>query len=171
MPSNPERTATTKTALLAAATNLLRSRGIAALTLQGVAQHAGISKGALTHHYPSKEALLSDLLEHHLNAFNATLQATQAPFAVAYVRHGTHDGSRGLALGLIAALVLNPDVLEIARSYATRWQEATPSTDALVARLATDGLWLADVLDLPSAPPELHAQLLTRLEELAGGSE
>lgn len=48
MPPNAERSHATTSAILAAATTILREEGVQALTMQRVARAAGVSKGALT---------------------------------------------------------------------------------------------------------------------------
>jgi TetR/AcrR family transcriptional repressor of nem operon len=47
----------TRQTILAAAADLFRSQGYGATTMQVVAERAGISKGNLTYHFPSKQAL------------------------------------------------------------------------------------------------------------------
>ncbi|MCD0167012.1 TetR/AcrR family transcriptional regulator, partial [Deinococcus sp. 12RED42] len=47
----------TRAALLAAASTVLREQG-ASLSLDAVARAAGVSKGGLLHHYPTRDALL-----------------------------------------------------------------------------------------------------------------
>lgn len=63
-----ERTATTRAALLAATVDTLVERGYRATTTQDVARRAGVSYGALLHHFPTKGGLLSAALEHVLEA-------------------------------------------------------------------------------------------------------
>lgn len=167
MPSNVQRTQTTRAAILQAAAELIQHHGSQHLTLLKVARQAGISKGALTHHYPSKDLLLNDLIQHHLTAFSTTLAKSDLPYGVAYVRHGNHDGTRGLAHGLIAALGAHPAVMETIREHASNWQQHFHTVDSTIARLATDGLWLAEVLGLPVPEGQAREQLLARLEELA----
>ena len=52
------------TDLLDAAIRVVTRDGFRAMTLDGVAQEAGVSKGGLTHHFPTKEALVTAMLEH-----------------------------------------------------------------------------------------------------------
>jgi AcrR family transcriptional regulator len=62
------KSATTITHILAAAQTLFLNRNYADVTMTEIAQTAGVTKGALYHHFPSKEALYlammhADLLE------------------------------------------------------------------------------------------------------------
>jgi AcrR family transcriptional regulator len=58
--SQAERTEATRTALLDAAIELLAEEGYAATTTRRVAQRAGVSPGALQHHFASKIVLLGE---------------------------------------------------------------------------------------------------------------
>jgi len=49
--------------LLAAANKVVVDRGVDALTLDAVACQAGVSKGGLLHHFPSKEALITAMVQ------------------------------------------------------------------------------------------------------------
>lgn len=61
--TNAARSASTRTALIGAATELLIERGWAATTSVAVCERAGLTRGALVHHYSSLAALLADSLE------------------------------------------------------------------------------------------------------------
>lgn len=50
--------------LLDAAIRVLTRDGLGALTLDAVAREAGVSKGGLTHHFATKDALVTAMLEH-----------------------------------------------------------------------------------------------------------
>ena len=74
--------------------------------------------------------------------------------------------------GLLAALIAEPAVLEVVRERYEEWQRrAVETTDdpveATVARLATDGLWFADLLGFAPPRGELRDQVMARLLELA----
>jgi AcrR family transcriptional regulator len=62
-----ERRAMTRTALLDAAVASLVEDGYARTTTRGIAQRAGVSPGALQHHFASKAELLGETL-HHIRA-------------------------------------------------------------------------------------------------------
>ena len=70
--SNVERTATTRRKVLESTITCLYEHGYAATTTATIAQHAGISRGALLHHFPTKVDLVLALIEHvvaHQRAF------------------------------------------------------------------------------------------------------
>jgi AcrR family transcriptional regulator len=59
-----ERSETTRKQLLDAATKLIRQKGFGGLRTIEVASVAGVSRGALMHHFPSKHALVVAVLTH-----------------------------------------------------------------------------------------------------------
>jgi len=58
-----ERSATTRDALLRAARELFAERGYAGAGRELVAERAGVTRGALYHHFPNKEALFRAVVE------------------------------------------------------------------------------------------------------------
>ncbi len=50
--------------LLDAAIRVVTRDGFAAMTLEAVAKEAGVSKGGLTHHFATKDALITAMLDH-----------------------------------------------------------------------------------------------------------
>jgi len=158
-----------RTRILQAAARVIRQEGAMALTLDAVAREARVSKGGLLYHFPSKDVLVRELLEYQLDTFEQSLQASGLPFAEAYVKLGSYDGSQGLFLGMMAALALKPSLLEVVRKRWQRWYDQIPQNpDAMVAMLATDGIFLADILKLGVPEGEYKRKVLRRMLELAG---
>jgi AcrR family transcriptional regulator len=58
-----ERSATTRAALLQAARELFAERGFAATGREQIAERAGVTRGALYHHFGSKEQLFRSVVE------------------------------------------------------------------------------------------------------------
>jgi len=81
-----ERREATRDALLAAAVALLSERGVAATTLADVAERAGVSKGALTHHFDAKDALLDAALERVGTSLASALTAIWDPMVPPFPR-------------------------------------------------------------------------------------
>jgi AcrR family transcriptional regulator len=59
-----ERTEDTRRKILDAAVNLLAAKGYAGFRTADVAEVAGVSRGAQTHHFPSKDDLVVAVVEH-----------------------------------------------------------------------------------------------------------
>ena len=159
----------TRARLLDAAGAVIRRDGPQALTLDAVAAQAGVSKGGLLYHFASKRELLDALVARWLDEFDRDIEAEAGNFAERYVR--ASDGAKAEEAGLLAALVADPQVLGAVRERHAGWQDRVATeggdpVDATVARLAADGLWLADLLGI--APPEgdLRRRVLARLVDL-----
>jgi AcrR family transcriptional regulator len=168
----------TRARLLDAAVAVVRRDGAQAVTLDAVAAQAGVSKGGLLYHFKSKRELLDGMVERWLDDWQGQIDAESgdAGFLTGYV-HATHLGSAGpqereTEFGLLAALIAEPAVLEVVRERYRDWQrEVVAATgdpvEATVARLATDGLWFADLLGFAPPRGELRERVLARLLELA----
>lgn len=159
----------TRARLLDAASTVIRRDGPQALTLDAVAAEAGVSKGGLLYHFKSKRELLDALVARWMDDFQRDIDAAPGSFPERYVR--ASDGAKAEEAGLLAALVADPGVLAAVRDRHAAWQdriatEGGDPVDATVARLAADGLWLADLLGIAPPGGELRAQVLARLLEL-----
>jgi AcrR family transcriptional regulator len=159
----------TRAKLLDAAGAVIRRDGPQALTLDAVAAQAGVSKGGLLYHFKSKRELLDGLVDRWMDDFQRDIDAESGNFARRYV--AANDGAHAEEVGMLAALVADPQVLAAVRDRHETWQDRVASeggdpVDATVARLAADGLWLADLLG--TAPPrgQLRERVLARLLEL-----
>jgi AcrR family transcriptional regulator len=148
---------------------VIRRDGPQALTLEAVAAEAGVSKGGLLYHFASKRELLDGVVQRWLDEFQDDIDAAGPGFLPGYVR--ASDGAKAEEAGLLAALVADPDVLATVRERYATWQdrvvtEGGDPVEATVARLAADGLWLADLLGMAPPEDELRERVLARLLEL-----
>lgn len=158
------RSIRTRAKLLAATEEIVRSHGVGSVTLERVADQAGISKGGLLYHFESKQELIGALLTHTLNGADTRLnELTEdeepGAFATAYldyVRTSEHTRS-GAAVGIFASAALDEGELGPAKEQFATWQRRLRESDgiseetAILARVVGDGLWLIDLFDL--APP------------------
>jgi AcrR family transcriptional regulator len=159
----------TRAELIGAAARVIRRDGAQAMTLDSVAAEAGVSKGGLLYHFKSKRELLDGLVQHWLDEFQHDIDAAVPDFPKGYVK--ACDGAKAEEAGLLAALVADPAVLAKVRERYATWQDriATEGGDpveATVARLAADGLWLADLLGMAPPAGELRERVLARMLEL-----
>ena len=134
-----------------------------------MAAQAGVSKGGLLYHFGSKRELLDALVGRWLDEFQADIDAAGPGFLAGYVR--ASDGAKAEEAGLLAALIADPEVLTVVRERYAAWQdrvvtEGGDPVEATVARLAADGLWLADLLGMAPPEGELRERVLARLLEL-----
>ena len=159
----------TRGRLLEAAGAVIRRDGAQALTLDAVAAEAGVSKGGLLYHFASKRELLDGVVARWLDEFQRDIDREEGSFPAGYVR--ASDGAKAEEAGLLAAFVADPAVLAAVRERYATWQDriATEGGDpveATVARLAADGLWLADLFGMAPPEGELRARVLARMLEL-----
>lgn len=156
--------------LLQAANAVARREGAAALTLDAVAAEAGVSKGGLLYHFPTKEALILGLLEDALSRFDTAMEemrrgTSTAGAYLAATAFGTDpDGDASL----IPALAQRPELMEPLQQKYQRWtekmlQEGLDPVEVWICRLVADGLWLSDTLRLTPPDPEIRAQIVQRL--------
>jgi AcrR family transcriptional regulator len=169
----------TRDKLLDAAARLLL-RDPSKLTLDAVAEEAGVSKGGLLYHFSSKEKLLDAVVDRWEARFEDEIEEvaerTPGGWTRAYVDVTAKDFDdphvRGIDSGIIAALALHPERLESVRARYDAKQErieddGIDAVDATIVRLATDGLWFAELLGLGPPRGALRDKVLERLRELA----
>jgi len=164
-------------ALLEAALQVIRSSEVAQLTLERVAQEAGVSKGGLLYHFPTKEALLQGLLAHFVALMGAKLDAYTGEggagaFARAYIRATLEpqDDISHLTSAILAVMAHQPSLLQPLRAQFERWQaraeaDGLPQGAGTLVRLAMDGLWFADLFDLAPPDPALRERVSRLLQD------
>lgn len=165
-------------ALLDCAAQIAAEQGASAITIQAVAERAGVTKGGLLHHFDSKQALLaavfSDLLEQMDREIDRTMAGDpvqRGRFTRAYVRACFSDrllGERSLWGALSVAIVSEPELRALWSSWLdgrmARHAETDGDPSLIAVRLAADGVWLADMMEksggLTRYPQSFEAVLL-----------
>jgi AcrR family transcriptional regulator len=74
-PPKQDRSRATRQRLLASAVACLAERGWAGSTVSAVAEHAGVSRGAAQHHFPTREDLFTGAVEYVAEERSAALRA------------------------------------------------------------------------------------------------
>jgi AcrR family transcriptional regulator len=154
----------TREALLRAASQVVIDKGVEALTLDAVAQQAGVSKGGLLYHFPNKDALMTSMVEQLIQDFETVLQSefdqddapgTPGQWVRAYIRATLRFSKQSLALvARLSSIAANsPDLFESAKVYEqqSRQRIETSGIDpikATIILLAADGLWLSEVFQV-----------------------
>ncbi|MBA1229451.1 TetR/AcrR family transcriptional regulator [Pseudomonas viridiflava] len=167
-PKQPDQV---KRRLFHAATVLLSSGQ--PVSIGSIATAAGVSKGAVQHHFGTKEQLLSALFDLYMDQFNEALalEDASAPPALRYARMSLNATSYEDTDGWRAMVVATV----IDRGLAARWSERaeierstdrTPSANALLVRLAADGLWLSDLLSTYKIDTKEREELDVLMQEL-----
>lgn len=179
---DPQRT---RAALMAAAFNVVKHDGLQALTLDAVAHTAGVSKGGLLYHYPSKEALVSGMLATLIEDFERALvtrlreaayDRSPGSWLRAYLQANldVSDGGADQSAALLAAVATKPELLVGIRQHFLAWQRRLEDDGldpalATVVRLAVDGLFMAELLDLAPPDLEMRRQVVAILQNLTRG--
>ena len=167
-------------AMLDAAQAVVLKTGAASLTLDAVAREAKASKGGVMYHFPSKQALLTALGERmiarnqsrHAEIF-ASLPATPGRELKAYVRNSTReaDVDDRISTALLAVINGAPSLLDAGRDYFNqRFRKLTadvPFEQAGLVYLATEGLWLLEMLQISPLTAPQRARMVRRLLALS----
>ena len=168
--------------ILDAAEQLVADQGASSLTLDAVAQAAGVSKGGLLYHYPNKDALLAAMIERHcddldercarelegLPADQPSSRLKASILGVLTPRAGRED----VGAALLAAAANKPALLDGARArYAEHVAQLTASggcfARSAVIMLAVDGLMLGEVWRLTPFTSEQRDLIVKELLRLA----
>lgn len=173
----------TRERILDAAEDVVLTHGVAALTLEKAAARAGMSKGGVLYHFPTRATLVSAMVERLAERFDAGLAAHRVDdgpgaLARAYVREcfadpqgEAEERTEQLGAAVLAAMACEPQLLEPLRRAFAGWQrdlaaDAADPVRATVARLAADGLWLCELFGLATLDPDLREQVREELERM-----
>lgn len=144
--------------LIEAALRVVEERGVTALTLDAVAEEAGVTKRGLIYHFPSKHALLAGIHEDlaarsERDLLEATGREPEGASLVertrGYVRAALTSPSN-VEMRLIMEAANEPEWMAPWMRVYRRWfpegEQAVEDLDdlslrCLVARMAADGIW------------------------------
>jgi len=167
--------------ILKAAREIVESSGAGALTFDELTRVSGVTRGGITYHFPTKDALLRALLEHDMQEWErceAELKPCDAACAryaelVAHIRSHTSEdeGRRRFVAGMLSAAVHQPELLEPCRAE-IRERLATETWDERglrlhLLRLAASGLFWEELFEMNPMPKQARADLVALLERLA----
>lgn len=171
--------------LLEAASEIATHHGVAALTLDAVAERAGVTKGALQYHFANKQGLLDALFGQATERF-ATQMATrraadphgEGAAARAYL-HAVLDTAQPAASAdvlrvLVASMITEQETRARWSVPMREWTRPDPvpleqAATLMICRLAADGLWISELLDSVEISAELRAEIVRQLDRMSGG--
>lgn len=173
----------TKQRILDAAGQIVLEHGPSGLTLEAVAEAAGLSKGGLLYHFVSKEALLGGMVERLIAVTEQRIDdhcqhdRAAGGWTRGYVQACAADDvpdsdpTARLGVAVLAAGALEPGLIQRLRERQPHWRAALHDdgidpTTAQIARLAADGLWLNAVFGLPVLEGGERQDVLARLEAM-----
>lgn len=128
--------------------------GFPSLTLQAVADSAGVTKSGLMHHFKTKSQLLAAVRQRAFDLFSDALEDNMrndpggpGTFTRAYIRTCLESARDTPDLRLIASLWGMPALRNEWYEWLQQQEEMHAATDGSthckIARLAADGAWLA----------------------------
>jgi AcrR family transcriptional regulator len=174
----------TKGRIVDAAEEVVLRDGVARLTLEAAAAEAGLSKGGVLYHFPTRDALVAGMVDKIIEEFDEDiehfLESDGGPgaFTRSYIKatmapsSPRPDREDRLGAALIAAAAAEPALLVPLQLAADRWQQRLEDdgldpTLATVLRLACDGLWMCDLFGLAPPSATQRGQVAVELERLA----
>ncbi len=151
------------------------------MTLDAVAAKAGVSKGGLLYHFPTKEALLKAMLQRLRNQMDEVwkkkareLKEGPRRKIKAFILSGSNRDPRKDQIGsaLLAAVAHDPKLLESARGDFRKRLEEFMESDldfkrAAVIFFAVHGLVLSELLSLSPLSNKERRDLVEELLRLA----
>ncbi|KUZ02943.1 MULTISPECIES: TetR/AcrR family transcriptional regulator [unclassified Burkholderia] len=171
--------------LLEAASEIATHQGVAALTLDAVAERAGVTKGALQYHFANKQGLLDALFGQATERFASQMAAHRAAdahdngaAARAYL-HAVLDTAQPAAstdvLRVLVASMITEQETRARWSVPMReWTRPDPvpleqAATLMICRLAADGLWISELLDSVEISAEMRAEIVRQLDRMSAG--
>jgi AcrR family transcriptional regulator len=165
-------------AVLDAGEAVVARDGVTGLTLDAVANEAGISKASVIYDYKSKQALIEAIVARAFRADEDQHARAEADLAggdnlairgrIRAAAEPPPEAFRPVALNLSAALTLDPPLRkQMQESQAATIEriraESTSPRGAILAYLALEGLKFLEFLDFHHFDPEERAQIIREI--------
>ncbi len=170
--------------LLLAASRLAAEKGLHAVTLDKVAELAGLTKGALQYHFKSRKGLVDALYDQVIGQMQERMDdyrradtgEREGASARAYLRvseddirsQGRVDVLRVLTAHSLSDTAVRQRYLPVLREWMRpddlplAWAART-----MICRLAADGMWIASLIGYDDViGKELMAEIMRQLEQL-----
>lgn len=171
-----------RTRILEAAVRVINRDGVRGVTFESVSAEAGLTRGGLLYHFPSREALLHGIDTHLVQLWEAQMEAivgkaaadaTQHERYQAFVRVSALSATRAELVFMLESVNAETGAAPWSEAM-TRWapqppesENATPQAlDAFVARLAADGLWIYEAMYGGALTKETRKAIVDRIERL-----
>ncbi|MDR0362482.1 MAG: TetR/AcrR family transcriptional regulator [Planctomycetota bacterium] len=163
-------------AILDALERVIATHGVTQVTLEAVAQEAGISKGGLLYHFSNKKEMLLRMLERSAARFDDLVQSikealpeTPGRAVKAHILARLRETSRiniapSKFVGLLDDEELKNFVTEIKRREFHEITAMTGQREKIsLLLLAVEGMWMMELFQIPALSPEFRKKLEARL--------
>jgi AcrR family transcriptional regulator len=171
--------------ILEAAERVVAEVGAARLTLDVVAQAAGVSKGGLLYHFPSKESLLGALAQRYVQSMEHCIEDAEGRISEQDQSRdlkacivgilGSDPRSKAMGAALLATAANDLTLLEVIRERLAAYNQELAASSADFARaaivtLAIDGLMMRESLRISPFTEGERERVVRELMEIADES-
>jgi AcrR family transcriptional regulator len=171
--------------ILEAAERVVAEVGAARLTLDVVAQAAGVSKGGLLYHFPSKESLLGALAQRYVQSMEQCIEAAKSGISEQDQSRdlkacilgilGSDPRSKAMGAALLATAANDLTLLEVIRERLAAYNQELAASSADFARaaivtLAIDGLMMRESLRISPFTEGERERVVRELMKIADES-
>ena len=169
--------------ILVAAEKVVAEIGAARMTLDGVAQAAGVSKGGLLYHFPSKEALFGALAKRYVEGMADCVEQAKTGVGetggrdlkaciVGILEQQPRAKIVGMGAAMFAAAANDLTLLEVIRQRIAQYMRQIENSDvdfarAAIVTLAIDGLIMRESLRISSFTEEQRNSVVQQLLQIA----
>lgn len=150
--------------ILQHAAELASIQGVSGISIQQVANLAGVSKGAVFHHFANKQQLVEEMVKYIIGLLDMQLEAliTNDPepygqFTRAYIQislqqnlQGLNSSWTALALTIATDSTFNQYWKDWLDHKLAKYQQSDQHSQLKLLRLAVDGLWLGSITQVES---------------------
>jgi len=168
-------------AIVDAAEAVVIEAGASHMTLDAVAAKAGVSKGGLLYHFPTKVALLEAMISRRIKNREESRKRICGELPDGPTREVKghvlstlfrDQSADRIGAPLLAALAHNPKLVEpvreaIRKLYAGFISSGAKFEQAVIIALAADGLWLQEILSISPFSKEQRNNVINELLRLA----
>ena len=167
--------------VLDAARRIVETRGAGHLTFDTLAEESGVTRGGITYHFPTKEALLKALIEADMAQWDRMAEALGArtdvpcPKGARLLGHvrcslaDDDDAHRRFVTGLLSAAMVDPSLLDPIRSHVDRefadWRWDDADLERYLLLLAADGLFWSRLFAISPLPETVRPRLAALIEK------
>lgn len=169
-----------RTQVLDAAARVVQREGIASVTYETVAAEAGLTKGGLVYHFPSRESLILAVHQRLADEWEASMaaaigtsadDATETEKLQGYARAATQSATRAELLMMLEGATTAEHAAPW-NAVLERWTPAPPTADddeqtleRFITHLAADGLWVYESLAGRPLDPKVRGRIADLLAE------
>jgi len=170
----------TKELILEVAREIAAEKGVGQLTLEAVADRAGISKGGLLYHFPGKKELIIALMDSYVSHLSAELESATEPFkghpqalVLGFIHwykkfNGIAATNRTWGAAVFAVQSFDPQLMEPLHNwYRQLFEKIRNSGPASLdtAIMAIEGLFMLSLYNLDQLTTEEKSRIIQHIED------